>query len=785
MTKLNPPRQPAPRYSGPQASYQDVRPLDRADLRGQAQAAYRMGDVFYRISDVAQQKLTDNAVADAQREGAKLGGLNTKKITVMRGGKPTEIDVPLLTRAEGSGAVARAWNQAAEASYAMRLDTATMQHIQAAAAENPANPEGLRQSLEGFRTGIQDAIPPDLLPKYERDLYAMAQPLITRAETEQMKQIAHDQAVDAQMAIDTLIGTMVINSSLGPEGAIVSAAQFKNYVDGTQARIGPYFSEADARAEIHNTLADAARGSLQAAFEGAPDKRAMMRAFMDGKPVVSLPAVDADGEVTTGLYDKDSLIQLVGPDKVQSLVNGLSQDIRLQESEARARAAEAKAAAAAERAEKQSIIQMGFDDAVAEAGATGKSPMSATDIYDAYGGTPSGNVAAAKMVAKLNLAAETGSVRKAIAGNSPAEDAAFIESLKPVPGTPDFAEQASLYNTAVSEYQNKIKALDSTPADYVMQNNETVRQAWAEAADGDAGKVQAAVAATKQAQIDLGVPPERVQVMPDAHAAGLASTITSASPDTVAQTVDGITAAYGEDGMNQVMGKGVPPMVKAVAFADSPSLGAWRQKAIQAMQIKESVLKEQAKARGVTADEIETALEKLTVPLQDTMPSSAVQPYLDAVRQVALFNVANNGMDATSAAADAWSAFASSYTFNGTYRVPKQWDGDQVSGALLGVIERLDTLDIRPAIVGAGGAVDPAFAKAETISALKAGHYRWVTNSKETGVILTYEEGNPVRTASGAAIEYTFDELATMPSDPARAYQEQQQRLQFQGQGAP
>lgn len=766
MTR-SPPNSSAPEYSGPKVSYQgEVEALDRADLRSNGQQAYRMADVFFRVSDLAQRKLTENAIADAQVEGAKMGGLDTQTITVMQNGKPTEISVPKLTRAEGSGAVARAWNQAAETSFAMRLDTATMQHIQTAAAENVGNPEGLRQSLDGWRQGIMGAIPADYLPKYEHDLYAMAQPLITRAETVQMQQIASDQAIDAKLAADTLVGSMVINSGLGPEGAAVSAAMFKNYVDATVARVGPFFSEAEARQDIQNVLAQSGSGALQAAFEGAPDKRAMFEAFQAGKPVVSLPVVGEDGEVTAGLYDKDTLIRLVGPEKVQSQLNGLAVDIRMQEAEARAVAAEARAEQRERLASLQTDIQIGFPDAVAEAETTGKSPMTAAEIYAAYP-REQDRKTAEKLVAKLALATQTGSMRKTLAGNTLAEDQAFLESLKPKPGTPDFAEQQALHSLAVNEYNNKIKELSSDPASYVMRTNTTVQQKWEEALDNDPAKIQAAVAATKQAQIDLGVAPENAQPMPTDHAAGLASTITTASPDTVAPLIDGIQAAYGDDGLNQVIGKGVPPMVKAVAFADAPEYGTWRQKAILAMNIPEKDLKDQAKARGVSESDVSDALDGLTVPLQDTLPAGASQPYLDAVRQVTLFNVANYGMDAKAAAADAWSVFDQAYTFNtggsGKYRVPKKWDGEQVSSALTNVIGTLETRDIQPAIIGMGGAVDPAFAQMQTVNAIKRGHYRWVTDQKERGVILTYEEGNPVLLSNGEPLHLTFDELMLMP----------------------
>lgn len=758
MTTRNPTQRGAPTYSGPQTAFDgNVRPLDRPDLRQRARQAYQIGDVFHRISDFAQEKATEHAVATAQRDAATQG-VSSKKITVMRGGKPTEIDVPLLVRKEGTGATAQAWNRAAETAYAMRIDTATMQHIQAAALDHPADPDGFREALKGWHSSMKELVPPDLQARYEHDLFAMAQPLITRAETDLMRNIARDQAIDAGIYADELVGTMVVNSSLGAEGGLNSAAQFNKYVEATMGRIGPFYSEAEAELDMRNVLARAAAGSLQAQFEGAPNKQAMWNDFQAGKPVVSLPAVGEDGKVHPGLYDKNTLIGLVGPEKVQILVNGLAVDIRMQEAEQRAAAAEARAAAREHQAELQRDVAVVFDDAVAEAGATGKTQaLTAAEIYAAYGPTK----AADKMVAKLALAAQSGSIRKTMATQGPAEDAAMLESLKPKPNTPDFAEQQALYNLAVTEQQAKVKALETDPATYVMQTSDAVQADWEAAGDGsDPAKVKQAVATTKQAQIDLGVPPEKVQPMTTAQAAGLASTLNTAAPDTIAATVDGITAGYGDDAWGQIIAAGASPTVRAVAFADDPRLGAWRQAAIEASKVKESVLVDQAKARGYSGSDVDDALEGMTAPLQDTLPAGVAAPYLDAVRQVALFKVANDGMDPSDAAAFAWSAFASSYSFNGTYRVPVKWDGDKVANGLRTIISRLDGYDIQPAIIGGG--MDPAFDKAETIASLKAGHYRWVTDQRETGVILTYEEGTPVLLSDGEPLRIPFDALMVL-----------------------
>jgi hypothetical protein len=533
-------------------------------------------------------------------------------------------------------------------------------------------------------------------------------------------------------------------------------------------RVGPFFSEAEARDVIRDVLARAAHGSLQAQFEGAPDKKAMFDAFQSGQPVVSIPAIGEDGEVHAALYDKNSLIQLVGAEKVQTMVNGLAVDIRMQEAEARAAAAEARAIENERLYTLQTDVQLSFPDAVAEAEATGSTKaLTATDIYAAYP-REKDRKTAEKLVAKLGLAAQTGSIRKVMATQPLSEDPAFLESLKPKAGDSDFAERSALYNVAVTEAVAKQKALETDPASYVMQTNTTVQQAWEAAGDGkDPAKVQQAVAVTKQAQIELGVAPEKAQSMTSAQASGLASTLTTASPDTVAQTVDAISQSHGPDGLNQVIGAGVPASVKMVAFLDAPEYGAARQIMIDAMKVKESVLVEQTKARGYSGGDVDEAMAAVVTPLLDThLPPSVSQGYLDGVRQSALFHIANNGATPEDAVAKAWAPFADYYSFNGTYRVPKKWDGDKVSDGLRTIISRLDGFDIKPGIMGQGGPIDPAFAKAETIASLKAGNYRWVTDSKETGVILTYEEGNPVLLSDGEPLRIPFDALMVLPSAP-------------------
>lgn len=434
-------------------------------------------------------------------------------------------------------------------------------------------------------------------------------------------------------------------------------------------------------------------------------------------------------QLTSGAWDN-----YLDPDNRNALQRSAEVEIRQRQAEAAAAAREARMTA-------QSEISVLFNDAVTTAQMTGKQDLIPPSKILAVFPGKTGQ----KMVEQLQTAQAIGVDNVTIKSQPLSEDDAFLKSLEPT-GGPGATEQVSRYSNAVKQVEAKRTALMTDGATYVTQNVDAVKKAWADVASDptDLSKAKNAVALTRQAQLDMGVPPEAVKVMPKSQATMIAKQITDSDPTQIGGTIDSTVAVYGSAGLNDVIAAGAPQETKALAFADRPDQALWRQKLAEAIKVKDADLKTQLEARGIKESEIDQALVGVTTPLINTTPRAAAVPYLNSIKRVAMYNAAL-GRPISDAVSDAWSAFDQQYQFADTYRVPRQWSLPKVQSGLAGVINNLDKLNIAPA-----NSLDPtiqadeAHRQSETIRSLKNGHFAWITNADETGVIMTYDNGQPV-----------------------------------------
>jgi hypothetical protein len=346
MTARNPTQRPAPTYSGGTASYGAVQPLERTDLRQSGRAMQNIGDVFFRLAEVGQQRLTQDATVWAQREGKKFGGLDTKEITVVTNGKAETVKIPTLTRASGGGAVARAWDQGAEQAHAARLDAVTMGEVTRIGLQNQGDPEGLATALAAFATGVKTALPADQVADYDKYLMRLAQPMIIKAQQDQLTFVANERKIAMKELETAAVGSLVANASLegaaGISGATVNAGIMQNLVNAAYGRVdGITYGKAEAISYVNGIIRKAVPGIVQAQFASAANKEAWLASFLKGEVRVSVPHVDWEtGKVTAGAYDPMSLTSLMDPADMGATINMMQADIRAQDVEARLARAE-------------------------------------------------------------------------------------------------------------------------------------------------------------------------------------------------------------------------------------------------------------------------------------------------------------------------------------------------------------------------------------------------------------------------------------------------------------
>lgn len=469
--------------------------------------------------------------------------------------------------------------------------------------------------------------------------------------------------------------------------------------------------------------------------------------------------IDRDPAGTLGELRKGEWDQYVDPDQKIGFINGAEAELKRREAEAKAVAREA-------RMQRQVEISMTYDDALAEAQATGKqASVSEADILANFPGKQG-----QRMVEKLRIASQLGLDGQQIDGQPIAEDVAFLTRLEPKPGTENFADQQLRYEAAAKRVAVKQATLLKDSAGYVLDTNKTVRAAWdaidAAPEDQRASLRAKAVELTKQAQRDIGLNESQIRVMPQSQAGAIAGQMGSAKPEEVAGLVDQVQANYGLPGLREVQAAGGPQTMQAMAFLSDPNQQVARAKLIEASR-EPDVIKASLKARGIKEADIGDEIQSQGAEFLNTLPSGTAGNITAAINAVALYN-ASRGMSASDAAADALKPYTDGFEIVDSYRIPVQFDAGKVEIGLRARIASIDKLDIAtdgPAF-SLNPNLDPEYLRQETIKAIKDGGYQWLTNEDGSGVVLTFDGLTPVRTKDGKRVEVSFEDAQAMKFRP-------------------
>jgi|GEM_PF-4028071 len=360
--------------------------------------------------------------------------------------------------------------------------------------------------------------------------------------------------------------------------------------------------------------------------------------------------------------------------------------------------------------------------------------------------TESGSAEAKAFLQKVEQDAELFRLQQGVTARPESADVdalkrAGIEIEAAGAGSAKLASDAALTIQAIAEKQKKIA---EDPGGFFATDT-AVAAGW-EAVDanpGDVGVASTTVAMSVALQEQYGLQPSEVRPFPNARAAQYATTIMTAQPDQALATIDYIRAIAGDQGLRQVLNqKGVPADMKLAAFLDNPMQQPLRTAVLEAAKLPAEDINKRLKERGVKESDVSEQIASRITPLMDTLSPSAVGPYADALTQVTKYYVAK-GVPVGEAADIAWSAFDQTYSFHGTYRVPRQIGGipvdeQKIQDGLNAVMQSLGQFDIVPQSGGPAGATE-GYALQQTISQLQNGGGRWVTNADDTGVILTYD----------------------------------------------
>jgi hypothetical protein len=223
------------------------------------------------------------------------------------------------------------------------------------------------------------------------------------------------------------------------------------------------------------------------------------------------------------------------------------------------------------RQEAQIAVQMGFEDELAAASATGQRPGLLSDevIMRAYPDK------GAQMIRKINDAAQFHDVLQASAMTSPEEDIAVLASSQPSgEGFADEQTRLNQYKRAVDVKRTALGIGTENPGDpvaYVLKNSTTIQNAIT-SGDGNIGSV---IPAMIEEQTRLGVPEDRVRVTSDQQINQINERLAAADSAGKVETLIQLEQQYGQywdKALSELTAGGMDPgMAMVGVVADDPT----------------------------------------------------------------------------------------------------------------------------------------------------------------------------------------------------------------------
>jgi hypothetical protein len=446
------------------------------------------------------------------------------------------------------------------------------------------------------------------------------------------------------------------------------------------------------------------------------------------------------------------------------------------QTEERRREAEARQKAALARSEAMAVVQVLRDDVTAEISATGRSAnldSLKTAIRTAYGDKPE---IANRMTGQLDNAVTFYTERTAIAGNSPEQDAAYLERLRGEATGTNAAQKLNQVAIAERAVRDKREALAEDGFTYVLQTNPQLRQAMADGAN-DPEKFRRVVATIDQKQADLGVPSWRRTYYGKAQAAATAAELNAAvatDPEKAANRLETLAKTYGpmwSNVLNELAGQGLNETLAVAARFDGPLDAVTRVdlvRAIAAAPANRKVTDE--KAMTDIRAQLQTEMTDFAKSLAAYGPAGAALVARERAAAEALamsILAANGGRDPAGAARKAAETLVNSrYDFSDTYRTPKGM-GSAVDGAARQVLRQLSADEMAPAM-GGDPALSEQYRKTAALRAAQGG--RWINTPDGKGIELHQQDGRPVILRSGARVRLMFDALPALEAAPSSAF---------------
>ena len=367
-----------------------------------------------------------------------------------------------------------------------------------------------------------------------------------------------------------------------------------------------------------------------------------------------------------------------------------------------------------------------------------------------------------------------------------------LQALKPIAGSKTFAEDAAIYDKAIRIIGDTRKRVAKDPVSAVLTNPKVAQMATnAQGSEASTDDLQGFVAVSLAAQADLGIKPQSQKVLTADQASEIAQTLTAenGSSKAITETI-GSLQAYGEfqpKVIDEVIEAGANPALRGVsALLDNkisyanPVAADVLVRAINREEELNSRLDKNAK------DGLEAAVRSNLSEYMGTFSANPNNLDLETnVTDTAVLMAKEymaRGMSRKDAARKAAGSFSGRYDIEGTYRIPTPyraiertfkitvpetgskinttWNGTQlINFGVKGATK--DIIDNGEFFLQKGGALNNQ-QKTEAMRANIRTNGKWITNPKETGLMLILQDASeiePLKGPDGKIIEIPFDNL--------------------------
>jgi hypothetical protein len=384
-----------------------------------------------------------------------------------------------------------------------------------------------------------------------------------------------------------------------------------------------------------------------------------------------------------------------------------------------------------------------------------------------------------KVTEQLNDARQFGQDLNQIKTATPEELSSIVENAKPSSPS-QFRREAKQFDILGRAIQARNKAIADDPASYAVNNSDIARKSFAQFAEafqsGDAAATELAAkeyAATSRAQQEeLGVHPNGVQLLPQQFEDQLATQLNDfrQGGENVALQIDGLKQAFGREWQtvqrqlqqNKKMGAGLRVMAGMDFGPQMIRLG--EALAIPQNDYKEVIGDDNFKdIRTDTIDQLEDFQN--TLRGQPGAEQAFIQ-HKTAIESLAMKYMADGVFDDTDDAVEQAKddVLDSRFTFTDTYRVPVEFNADNVEDGVFRTIDQLKEGAFDLFIPESGNVQNEEDRREVYLSVLRPTP---ITEPNGNGIMFTDQNGNAIVTTSGDPLIIPFEQLSdTQPEAP-------------------